>query len=80
MILCLANVHASIFKTNHQAFFLLLNARRFVSVCVIRKSLPANIFGNFLFDSLSFINANLNVRNNGFKQWQYTCKLNINKK
>ena len=69
MILCLASVHASIFKTNHQAFFLLLNAKRFVSVSVIRKSLPANIFGNFLFDSFSFINKILTletmVLNNG---------------
>ena len=37
MILCLASVHASIFKTMPQAFFVLLNTWSFVSVCVIRK-------------------------------------------
>ena len=33
---------------------------------VIRKFLPAKIFGKFLFDSSSFINTNVNVRNSYF--------------
>ena len=41
---CLAAGHASIFKTPCHAFF-----------CVICKFLATNTFGNFLFDSASFI-------------------------
>ena len=57
MILCLVAVHASIFNTSHQAFFLLNQRMQLFFV------LPANIFGNFLFDSPSFINTNFDVRN-----------------
>ena len=32
-------------------------------LCVIRKFLPANIFGNFLFDSPSFINTDFKIIN-----------------
>ena len=50
MILCLAAAHASIFNIQCQAFF--IKARE--AFFVISKCLPANIFGNFLFDSPSF--------------------------
>ena len=33
---------------------------------VIRKFLPAKIFGNILLDSLSFTNTNVNIRNSFF--------------
>ena len=51
-ILLLATAHASIFNTPRQTcFWLNLSVNFFY---VIRKFLPADIFGNFLFDSPSF--------------------------
>ena len=61
MILCLATTHAPIFNKQCQAIFWL--NQRVKLFCVIRKFLPANIFGNFLFDSVWFINTNFNVLN-----------------
>ena len=57
MILCLAAAHA----THHVKPFLIKWARE--AFFVISKVLPANIFGNFLFDSPSFINTNVTVIN-----------------
>ena len=57
MMLCLAAAHTTyIFNTPHIVFFK-ISAWSFF--CVILKFLPANNFGNFLFDSLSVINTNL---------------------
>ena len=61
MILCLAATHASIYNTPRQAFSWL--NQRLKVFCFIRKFLPANIFGNFLFDSSLFISAGFDVRN-----------------
>ena len=59
MIVCFAAAHASIFNTPHKALFWL--NQRVKLFYVIRKFLPANIVGNFLFDYSSF--TNFNVRN-----------------
>ena len=61
IILCLEAAHASnLTRTASGLFWLTQRVKIF---CVIRKFLPANIFGNFLFDSPSFINTYFNVRN-----------------
>ena len=62
MILCLAIAHASIFNTSRQVFFS-LNQRVKLFLYVIFKFYQQKFFGNFLFDSPSFINTNFNVRN-----------------
>ena len=56
---------------------LLIKSAPEVFFSVIRKFLPAKIFGNFPFGSLSFINKNLNVFEiHSFKPLLYTCKCN----
>ena len=62
------DVHTSIFNMPHQAFF------KIKSAYVIHKFLPANIFGNFLFDFPSFIITTLTLEIHGFKPLQYTCE------
>ena len=60
MILCLVVVHASVFNTTRQVFFCKSERKAFFVSFV---ALPANIFGNFLFNPPSFVNTNFNVRN-----------------
>ena len=62
LILCLVAAHASIFIILRKPLFSWLN-QRVKLFWVIRKYLPANIFGNVPFDTSSFINTNFNVRN-----------------
>ena len=56
IMLCLAAALAPIFNILRQAPFC-LNQREKLFLGNTYKSLPANIFGNFLFDSPSFITA-----------------------
>ena len=55
LILCLAFVHTSIFNTPHLAFFGLNQCVNLFFFWLICNFLPVNIFGNFFFDSPSFI-------------------------
>ena len=71
MIVCLAAAQTFIFNTPCQAV-ISLNQRLNV-FCVIRKFLPANIFGNFLFDFLSFINM---LEIHSLKPLRYICECN----
>ena len=61
MVLCLAATHAFIFNTMRQALFYWITL--WIFFCFICKFLPTNIFGNFLFDSPSFINTDCNIKN-----------------
>ena len=56
MILCLTAAHTNIFNTPRQAFFWIKSARK-VFLC-LRMFLTANIFDNFLFDSLHSLISN----------------------
>ena len=71
MILCLTAAHKSVFNTPRKTFFWIkLMSEAFF---FIRKFLSENIFENFQFDSLSFINAIFTLETYSFKPLWYTC-------
>ena len=74
MILCLAASLASSLTHRVRPFFGLNHSVKFFYV--IHKFLPASIFGNFLFDSYSFIIAKLTLKIHSFKPLRYTCECN----